>query len=55
MARLLFTGKAAGTYDPISGLKNRDELSKSLAVPTTIFMKQVHMSVYYATERLYMN
>jgi YfiH family protein len=42
MARLLFTGKAAGTYDPISGLKNRDELSKSLAVPTTIFMKQVH-------------
>jgi YfiH family protein len=42
MARLLFTGKAAGTYDPISGLKNRDELCKSLAVPTTIFMKQVH-------------
>jgi hypothetical protein len=42
MARLLFTGKAAGTYDPISGLENRDELSKSLAVPTTIFMKQVH-------------
>jgi polyphenol oxidase len=44
MARLLFTGKAAGTYDPISGLENRDELSKSLAVPTTIFMKQVHGS-----------
>ena len=42
MARLLFTGKAAGTYDPISGLENRDEISKSLAVPTTIFMKQVH-------------
>lgn len=42
MARLLFTGKAAGTYDPISGLENRDELSKSLAVPTTIFMQQVH-------------
>lgn len=42
MARLLFTGKAAGTYDPISGLKNRDELSKSLAVPNTIFMQQVH-------------
>jgi YfiH family protein len=42
MARLLFTGKAAGTYDPISGLENRDELSKSLALPTTIFMKQVH-------------
>ena len=42
MARLLFTGKAAGTFDPTSGLKNRDELSKSLAVPTTTFMQQVH-------------
>lgn len=42
MARLLFTGKSGGTYDPISGLGNREDLTKTLSLSNSIFMKQVH-------------
>ena len=42
MARLLFTGKSGGTYDPNSGLTNRDQLVKTLSVSKSFFMKQVH-------------
>ena len=42
MARLLFTGKSSGTFDPISGLSNREDLAKTLSLSTTVFMKQVH-------------
>lgn len=42
MARLLFTGKSSGTYDPNFGLSNRDHLAKTLSLSNSIFMKQVH-------------
>lgn len=45
MARLLFTGKSGGTYDPQSGLDNRDQLAQTLSVSKAIFMKQVHGDV----------
>lgn len=45
MARLLFTGRSGGTYDPNSGLNNRDQLAQSLSVSKAIFMKQLHGNV----------
>lgn len=42
MARLLFTGKAFGTFDPQNGDGARSQLSKLLSLPTISYMKQVH-------------
>lgn len=42
MARLLFTGKAFGTFDLQSGERSKSSLTKLLAVSKIAFMKQVH-------------
>ena len=42
MARLLFTGKAFGTFDLQNGDSAKSSLTKLLAVSGSTFMKQVH-------------
>ena len=42
MARLLFTGKAFGTFDLQNGDQSKDSLQKALSVSNIFYMKQVH-------------
>jgi YfiH family protein len=42
MARLLFTGKAFGTFDLQNGDKAKRSLQKTLAISNVNYMKQVH-------------
>lgn len=51
MARLLFTGKSSGTFDPNSGLSNRDHLAKTLTLSNSTFMKQVHGNVVEVVDK----